>query len=114
MGLLKKLSSLFSAPEGRPEKRDEAGYWVFARCNRCGETLRTRVNLHNDLSIEYGEGEGETTYFCRKTLIGDKLCFQRVEVELTFDAQRRLIDRQISGGEFVDGEGGRRAEELPE
>jgi len=77
MGLFKKLSDLFSAPEGRPEKRDEASYWVAVRCSRCGETLRTRVNLHNDLSIEYGEGGGETTYFCRKTLIGDKLCFQR-------------------------------------
>jgi len=110
MGLFKKLSDLFSAPEGRPEKRDEASYWVAVRCSRCGETLRTRVNLHNDLSIEYGEGGGETTYFCRKTLIGDKLCFQRVEVELTFDAKRQLIDRQISGGEFVDVEGDRPAE----
>jgi hypothetical protein len=107
MGLLKKLSDLFSPPGGRSERRDEAGYWIAVRCKRCGETLRTRVNLHNDLSIEYGEGEGDTTYFCRKVLIGDKLCFQRVEVELTFDSQRKLVDRQITGGEFVDGEEGR-------
>lgn len=114
MGLFKKLSDLFSAPERRPEKREGSGYWVIVRCNRCGETLRTRVDLHNDLSIEYGEREGDTTYFCRKTLIGDKLCFQRVEIELTFDGQRRLIDRQITGGQFVDGEEDRRTGELPD
>jgi hypothetical protein len=104
MGLFKKLADLFSPPQGGAGKRDEVGYWVAVRCNRCGETLRARVNLHNDLSIEYGEGDRETTYFCRKILIGDKLCFQRVEVELTFDAQRRLIDRKITGGSFLEGQ----------
>jgi hypothetical protein len=104
MGLFKKLSGLFSAPGQRTGGQDKAGYWIAVRCNRCGETLRTRVNLHNDLSIDYGEGGGETTYFCRKVLIGDKLCFQRVEVELTFDAQRNLVDRRITGGEFLNDE----------
>jgi hypothetical protein len=31
-------------------------------------------------------------------------CFQRVEVELTIDARRRLLDRRISGGEFLEAE----------
>jgi hypothetical protein len=35
--------------------------------------------------------------------MGDTGCYQRVEVELTFDPQRRLLDRQVSGGEFVEG-----------
>jgi hypothetical protein len=30
------------------------------------------------------------------------LCFQRIEVELTFDENRKLVDRQIQGGVFVD------------
>jgi hypothetical protein len=106
MGLLKKIADLFSAPQGSSGKRDVAGYWIAVQCNRCGETLRTRINLHNDLSIEYGEGSEGTTYFCRKVLIGDQLCFQRVEVELTFDAKRQLLDRQITGGKFIDEEDG--------
>jgi len=42
------------------------------------------------------------SYFIRKVLIGDKYCFERIEVELTFDGSRKLVDRQISGGEFID------------
>ena len=48
-----------------------------------------------------GDG-GEVRYLCRKTMMGDQGCFQRIEVELFFDAQRRLVDRSITGGEFVD------------
>jgi hypothetical protein len=101
MGLLKRLSGLLS-PAGRSSEKREGGvYWVFVQCNRCGEQLRARVNMFNDLSINYGEQEGDTTYFCRKTLIGNQQCFQRIEVELTFDSQRHLLDRQISGGKFI-------------
>lgn len=97
MGLFKKISQLFNTPA----KGDPHGYWIAVRCKRCGETIRTRVNLSNDLSLNEQE-DGTTTYFCHKTLMGDTGCFQRVEVELTFDPQRRLIDRQITGGEFVE------------
>ena len=62
--------------------------------------LSTRVNLHNDLSVEY-DGD-QTSYRCRKVLIGDGPCFQRMEVLLTYDANRRLLSRELSGGEFVD------------
>jgi hypothetical protein len=33
--------------------------------------------------------------------MGEGRCFQRVEVQLTFDQNRNLIDRQISGGDFI-------------
>ena len=98
MGWLKKLSNLLTPAHRRAER----AYWVFIRCGRCGETLKTRVDLYNDLSIEYGEGQGKITYFTRKTLIGSQLCFQPVEVRLTFDAQKKLLDRQIRGGEFIE------------
>ena len=98
MGLLKKISDLFTTEKGSTV----TGYWIAARCNRCGETIRTRLNLGNDLSLNYDEDGGDAKYLCRKTLMGDQGCFQRNEVELFFDAQRRLIDRRITGGEFVD------------
>lgn len=96
MDLFKKLTNLFSSSG----KTDPDAYWIVTRCNRCGEVIRTRVSLSNDLSVEY-EGD-ETSYFCRKVLMGEGRCFQRVEVELTFDANRRLVNREISGGQFVD------------
>ena len=102
MSFFKKIADLFSPPAStaKPASRDASAYWVTVRCNRCGETLRARVDLHNDLSIEYGESAA--TYFCRKVLMGEGHCFQRIEVELTFDSDRRLTNREISGGQFVE------------
>lgn len=97
MSFLKKISELFSSSR----TSDENAYWLYAKCKRCGESIRTRVDLHNDLSANYGEGGEETTYLCRKVLMGQERCFQRIEVQLTFDQQRKLIDRQISGGDFI-------------
>lgn len=102
MGFFKSLASLFG-PKGKSEA---AIYWVYARCNRCGEVLRSRVNLRNDPSIEYAENEAQNTYVCRKILSGDgsNLCFQKVEVLLRFDANHKLQDREIRGGTFIEAE----------
>ena len=97
MSFFKKLSELFSTPGGA----DASAYWLAVKCNRCGEAIRARINLNNDLSLDYDQ-DGRATYFCRKMLIGEGRCFQRVEVELTFDKDKRLVDREISGGQFVD------------
>jgi hypothetical protein len=100
LGFLKKLGDLFGS-QSRP---NADVYWVYARCNRCGEVLRGRIDLRNDLSVEYGESEGQTRYICRKLLSGDgsNLCFQKIELDLQFDADRNLIDQQVSGGTLVD------------
>ena len=97
MGILRKISELFSSSRAS----DENAYWLYVKCKRCGESIRTRVDLHNDLSANYGEGGEGTTYFSRKVLMGQGRCFQRIEVQLTFDQERKLIDRQISGGDFI-------------
>jgi len=95
--LLKKLASVFT-PEGA---RDTYAYWLYAQCDRCGEKLRTRVDLRNDLSLRYGETDGQIIRFCHKTVIGSGRCFQKIEVALTFDANYQLIDRHIQGGNFI-------------
>jgi len=97
MGFFKQLGKLF-APGS---KSDQWVQWVSVQCGRCGEVIRGRIDLRNDLSIQYGE-DGSPTYFTRKVFMGEGHCFQQVEVELTFDKDRRLTGRQISGGEFVD------------
>ena len=96
MKFFKKLAQVFSPPPV-----ETPVYWIRARCNRCGEVIQTRVNLHNDLSLDYAES-GEASYVCRKLLIGEGHCFQRLEVELTFDANRKLTNRTITGGVFVE------------
>lgn len=101
MGLLDKIMSLFSG-RGRGE-RDI--YRTTVRCSRCGEEIPVRVHLQRELTPQYGEGEG--AYYVHKGVVGsgENRCFQTIDVRLTFDAQKRLISREISGGTFVSGEG---------
>ncbi|HSL30205.1 MAG TPA: hypothetical protein VK900_13485 [Anaerolineales bacterium] len=94
MGFLKRL---FGGVSAKPEKR----YYVFqVKCNRCGEIIEGRVDLDNDLSLDY-EGD-KTVYFVRKGLIGENRCFQQIEVEMKFTPNRALIEQQAQGGTFVE------------
>ena len=94
MSFFKKISQLVSPPS------DANIYWVYVKCNRCGEKLQGRVNLSNDLSINY-VGKGKDTYFCRKVIMGSGKCFQRIEVELAFNKTRKLINQEIQGGVYI-------------
>jgi hypothetical protein len=99
MRFLKRLTGLLSR-----SARSSAGhfYTLHVQCHRCGEIIHAQVNLSNDLSVEYGEADGATTYHCRKLVMGNQNCFQQIEVKLTFDANRKVTDRQITGGTFVE------------
>lgn len=93
------LQKFFARLNPKPEKR----YYVFqVQCKRCGELIEGRVDLDNDLSVEYEDGSD--VYYARKVLIGDggNHCYQQVEVGLKFDKNRSLLERRVeSGGEFV-------------
>ena len=94
MGFLKNL---FSGTPAKPEKR----YYVFqVKCNRCGEIIEGRVDLDNDLSLEYEDDRA--VYFVRKGLMGSNRCFQQIEIELKFTSSRELIEQQAQGGTFVE------------
>jgi len=93
MNFLKKLFS------PAPASQRKHYYTFSAKCKRCGETLEGRIDLDNDLSVEY-EG-GSDTYYVRKVLIGEKRCFQQVEVHFKFSAGKQLLEREIVGGEFI-------------
>ena len=94
MGFLKNL---FGGTSAKPEKR----YHVFqVKCNRCGEILEGRVDLDNDLSMEFEDDR--TVYFVRKGLMGNNRCFQQIEVELKFDSSRQLLEQQVTGGQFAN------------
>jgi hypothetical protein len=96
MGIFRKLSSLVtSSPK-------DTSFWIAVQCGRCGEIIRTRVDLNNDLSAEYGEAEGETAYYSRKVLIGKEGCYVPIEVELKFDAHRNLVEKRVKGGKFME------------
>lgn len=95
MGFFKNLFKAFSST---PAKR----YYTFkVKCKRCGEIIEGRVDLDNDLSVEYEDG-GDM-YYARKVLMGDggNHCYQQIEVGLKFDKKRTLLEQRVeSGGDF--------------
>ena len=92
MDFLKKLFS------GSPAAPQSSFHSFAVKCERCGEVIEGRINLNNDLSIDE-DGSG---YFLRKTLMGNGKCFQRIEVEMKFDASKQLIEKHARGGTFVE------------
>lgn len=91
------LKTLFGGTPAKPQKR----YYTFqVKCNRCGEIIEGRVDLDNDLSIEY-EGNREV-YIGHKGLIGSGRCFQQIHVDFKFSSTKAVIDEQIQGGTFVE------------
>lgn len=82
---------------------DDRAHWIYARCRRCGEPLRSRVDLMNEPSQD---DDGET-WIVRKSLSGSgkNLCFQTIEVTLRFDARKqKVIESQAAGGELITAE----------
>jgi hypothetical protein len=98
MSLFNRISSLFT---GSTPKARSGAFEVAVQCSRCGEVIRARIDLINDLSAEYGEGDGESSYHCRKVLIGKQGCYFPIEVMLKFDARRNLVGHQIPGGALL-------------
>ena len=47
MGFFDSLKSLFG---GGKAPQDEA-YWIYVRCRRCGEVIKTRLDLLNSLAL---------------------------------------------------------------
>jgi len=94
MNFLKKL---FSSSSPQPQRND---FTFTIKCKRCGEEIQGRIDLVNDLSVEY-EDDNEI-YYSRKVLMGENRCFQRIEVHFKFLANKTLIDKDIFGGEFID------------
>jgi hypothetical protein len=74
------------------------GLYLRVRCQRCDEVVQTRVNLGADVS----QTEDSDQYFVRKVLIGQR-CYRPIEVRVRFsDLRGTIVDREISGGVFVD------------
>ena len=55
-------------------------------------------------AIGYDDRGQPTGYRLRKTLIGSRHCYQPIEVTLTLDAGRRIVEREIQGGQFATAE----------
>jgi len=100
MSFLRKIASALS-PKGAEESDL---LWVYVRCHECGEKIKTRIDPSHDLTPNYDDEGRVINYFLRKVLIGSQRCFEPIEVRLTFDPRRRMISREITGGQFISKE----------
>lgn len=98
MGFWERVLNIITRGRG---VADPMVYRIYVRCGKCGEPLKARVDLRNELSATFGEKRENTTYSCRKVVVGSSGCYQPIEVRLTFDARRALLQQEISGGSFL-------------
>jgi len=96
---LRRIAALFAGGGG-----ERGIYRTTVRCDRCGEEIPVRVDLGRELTPTYGERTG--AYHVRKGVVGSGMnrCFRTIDVRLTFDEEKRIVDREARGGSFVDEE----------
>ncbi len=109
MGFLQSLKQILGGKSsgagggGRSGFGDDAHvYWVHAQCRRCGEPLRTRIDLRNEPSEEDDGG-----FVVHKALTGSGkyYCFQTVDVTLHFDRQKKtVVSSDVAGGQLITAE----------
>ena len=92
---MKFLKTIFGG--GGSQGGDSNALYLYVQPKGCDEVVRVRINLMNDLS-ESDDGQG---YIVHKMARGTK-CRQNVEIFLTFNAQRRLVEQQIDDGVAVE------------
>lgn len=110
MSIFKKLFAGLLGSGKKPESAGGNALWLYVQCDRCGEKIRVRVNREHDLSSEYDANDQVSSYFTHKEIIGQN-CFNRIQVDLTFDSRRRLTEQHIQGGTFITAEAYEQAQE---
>ena len=99
MNILKSLRKALSSPPPRTQR----AMYLYVQCSKCGEKLRARVDVWNELTPEYnGKSDDAVSYFCRKVLVGEKQCYQPIELRLKFDRSHKLTEKNIMGGKFIE------------
>lgn len=94
MNFLKKL---FSGDSSR-EAGDASGMYFYVRLHNCGDILRIRVDMNNELSLN-DEGNG---YWVRKLVSsGSNYKCPKGEMTLYFDTNRKLTNSEVQGGQLV-------------
>ena len=92
------LGGLFRSG-GPASPGDPNAVYIHVRCRFCKEAVRVRLNRTSDLSpAEDGDG-----FVVRKSIVGQK-CFRRIEVDLAFDRNYRLVSEDVSGGTMITAE----------
>jgi len=79
-------------------QRQDSGIYFYMRGKRSGEIVQVRLDP-NQLSPEYN-GDRVGGYYATKTVVGQR-SFERMEAEFRFDGRKNLVDKSVTGGDFV-------------
>lgn len=71
------------------------------KCGKCGERLKVAVNKNTDLEDQYLDKTGDGVAYTLKKEAMDGNCFSLMTITAAFDADKRLLSREITGGEFI-------------
>lgn len=92
------LRRLFGGSQ--PDASDDGAIHLYVRCSRCQSPVHVRIDPRNDLIAEYGDDDNATGYTLHKEIM-DSRCFRIMHAEITYDRNRREIERTIEGGTFM-------------
>ncbi len=85
----------------RSRQAGNTALWLYVRCSRCDEAIQVRVDRRYDLASEWRDpGEPGPAYTMHKEIVGDD-CFQRISVDVGYDAGFKVVEQSIRGGEFL-------------
>lgn len=91
MGILRRLFG--GADAGRSGNAD--GFFLYVRCDRCGDKVRLRVHKQHDLN------QAEGGYVWHKTII-DNRCFRPMPTVVHFDHNYNVSRAEIEGGRYIE------------
>lgn len=87
------LRKLFGG--GKPKEPEDAGLYLFVRCDNCGAVLHTRADPERD-ATRSGSG-----WHLTKEMMDDR-CFRLIYADVEFDANRQVVQGEVKGGTIID------------
>jgi len=100
MGLLSKLSSLFGGAKDKSVDSDGRALYFYVKCNNCGEKIRVRVDMFNDLAQEFDDNDRTSGYALEKDVLGNN-CFRMMHLHVAFDSGKRITEKSIENGSLI-------------
>jgi hypothetical protein len=98
--MLKKLSEKLFGKDKAGSASD--GFFLNVRCSDCGEEFKLFINKSYELMQNFEENGG-VTYVLKKEVFGVG-CKNRIQVNMKFDGQKKMVSKEIGNGEFIEDE----------
>jgi hypothetical protein len=84
-----------------PAKVDSRYFPFYVYSQRCNEPLAGKIDTMNELSISE---DADAAWYSRKVVhsSGRARCFDQIEVEVWFDANKAPVRRNVTGGLWLE------------